>query len=246
MGIYKELVENLYGGQNPFDGVDTKYVDHGYPHTHIQTKLLDTLYEHRPPTYVVECGSMLGGSAIKIATSFKNTDIVCIDPFTGDVNMWAWENGHRQKNLWRFLRLEKGIPTIYKRFLANIHHEGLESRIMPINCTTTVGIKLIQRLFNHGRISSLPNYIYLDSAHEPNETLIEIIVCWNSLKSGSVLFGDDWDWEAVRGDVLKFCQLNNVSIDREFANHIASKLPESAVNPQGVLLYKDQWVLFKK
>ena len=47
----------------------------------------------------------------------------------------------------KFLRLENGIPTIYKRFLANCKYNGYENKILPINATTSVGIKLLQRLF---------------------------------------------------------------------------------------------------
>jgi hypothetical protein len=47
--------------------------------------------------------------------------------------------------LQRFLRLENGIPTIYKRFLANCKYSGFENVILPINTTTSVGIKLLQR-----------------------------------------------------------------------------------------------------
>jgi hypothetical protein len=33
--------------------------------------------------------------------------------------------------------------------------------------------------------------IYLDSAHEQGETLIELALYWNILQPGGVLFGDD-------------------------------------------------------
>ena len=140
---------------------------------------------------------MLGGSAIRMAQTLrnlnKNNEIICIDPFTGDVNMWDWEkNGGVGNGGWRFLRLENGIPTIYKRFLANCKYGGYENQILPINCTTSVGIKLLQRLYYHKRISSLPNYIYLDSAHEKDETFIELSLCWSILQNKSILFGDDW------------------------------------------------------
>ena len=53
---------------------------------------------------------MLGGSAIRMAETLKNnnksTEIICIDPFTGDVNMWDWEkNGGTGNGGWRFLHL---------------------------------------------------------------------------------------------------------------------------------------------
>ena len=122
--IIKQLLDTLYSNNSPYLSCEEKYIDNGYPHTNILYILLENLFNNIEPTYVVECGSMLGGSAIRMAETLKkmnkNTEIVCIDPFTGDVNMWDWEkNGPEGNGGWRFLRLENGIPTIYKRFLAN-------------------------------------------------------------------------------------------------------------------------------
>ena len=75
---------------------------------------------------------------------------------------------------WKSLKLENGIPTIYKRFLANCKYSGFEDKILPINATSSVGIKLLQRLITQNRITQLPNYIYLDFAHEKDETFIEL------------------------------------------------------------------------
>ncbi len=91
---------------------------------------------------------MLDGSAIRMAETLKknnkSTKIICIDPFTGDVNMLDWEkNGGTGNGGWRFLKLKNGILTIYKRFLANCKYNGFENKILPINTTTTVGIKLL-------------------------------------------------------------------------------------------------------
>ena len=210
--IINELLNNIYSNVSPYTSCDEKYIDNGYPHTNILYDLLLILFTNIEPTYIVECGSMLGGSAIKMAEVLRNnnksTEIICIDPFTGDVNMWDWEkNGGTGNGGWKFLRLENGIPTIYKRFLANCKYSGFENKILPINTTTSVGIKLLQRLYNQNRITSLPNYIYLDSAHEKDETFIELSLCWDCLIINGILFGDDWAWEAVREDVVKFSNI---------------------------------------
>lgn len=243
--IIQELLDNLYSNNSPYLSCDDKYIDYGYPHTNILYDLLQILFTNLEPTYIVECGSMLGGSAIRMAETLKNNDnpseIICIDPFTGDVNMWDWErNGG-----WKFLRLENGIPTIYKRFLANCRNSGFENKILPINATTSVGIKLLQRLVHQGRISSLPNYIYLDSAHEKDETFIELSLCWNCLINNSILFGDDWSWESVREDVLRFSDVIKPQTDYEILNKIHKLVSGSQIINDNILLYNDQWVLFK-
>lgn len=248
--IISELLQNLYSNESPYSSADLKYTDNGYPHTHINKELLNILFENIEPDYIVECGSMVGGSAIRMAELIKNlkknNEIICIDPFIGDVNMWAWEKGGRAAGAWRFLNLENGIPTIYKRFLANCKNAGFENKILPINCTTSVGIKLLKVLFMEKRITSLPNYIYLDSAHEPDETYIELNMCYNLLTNKGILFGDDWAWGAVRNDVTKFAQTTIDNTDYESLIKIHNNLKESQIVNNNIILYKGHWVLFKK
>jgi predicted O-methyltransferase YrrM len=248
--IIHQLLDTLYSNNSPYLNCEEKYVDNGYRHTNILCDLLEILFTNSEPNYIVECGSMLGGSAIKMAKTLKDnnktTEIVCIDPFTGDVNMWDWEkNGENGNGGWRYLKLENGIPTIYKRFLANCKYNGFENKILPINATTNVGIKLLQRLFKQNRITELPNYIYLDSAHEKDETFIELSLCWDCLVKNGILFGDDWSWKAVREDVIKFSNTTKDNTDYENLNKINNLLTDSEIINGNILLYKGQWVLFK-
>jgi len=244
--IIQQLLNNLYSNISPYLSCEEKYIDNGYPHTNILYDLLQILFTNIEPNYIVECGSMLGGSAIRMAEILRNNnksnEIICIDPFTGDVNMWDWE----RNDGWKFLRLEYGIPTIYKRFLANCKYSGFEDKILPINATTSVGIKLLQRLLIQNRISELPNYIYLDSAHEKDETFIELNLCWNCLVHNSILFGDDWNWEDVREDVIKFSNTIKDKTNYENLNIINTLLIDSQIINDNILFYKNQWILFKK
>ena len=144
------------------------------------------------------------------------------------------------------MRLENGIPTIYKRFLANCKYSGFENKILPINATTSVGIKLLQRLFSQNRISQLPNYIYLDSAHVKDETFIELSLCWDCLINKSILFGDDWKWKSVREDVIKFSNTIKDKTDYENLYKINKLVNGSQIINGNILLYNKQWVLFKK
>ena len=249
--IIQQLLDTLYSNNSPYLSCEQKYVDNGYPHTSILYDLLQILFTNIEPIYIVECGSMLGGSAIRMANVLqqnnKSTEIICIDPFTGDVNMWDWEKrGGMGNGGWKFLRLENGIPTIYKRFLANCKYSGFENTILPLNTTTSVGIKLLQRLFTQKRISELPNYIYLDSAHEKDETFIELSLCWNCLVNNSILFGDDWAWEAVREDVIKFSNTIKEQTDFICLYKIHNLLHNSQIINDNILLYNGQWILFKK
>jgi predicted O-methyltransferase YrrM len=244
--VRQELLDQLWFGEDPFQFADPQWVDHGYPSTNIQPDLIAAILSDLQPLFWLELGTMLGGSAIMAAQGIKElglgTSICCVDPFTGDVNMWSWEKELREKGEWRFLRLEAGRPTIYDRFLANVRESGHDDAILPILCTALVGIRLLRLLADQGRLSRLPDVIYLDSAHEPDETLLELQNAWSLLQPGGVLFGDDWIWPSVRGDVRKFSQ----TVPADTARMVAflRRFDESHLDGN-VFLYRGQWVLFK-
>ncbi len=120
--IVEQLCTELYGGDSPLAHANEQYVDAGYSHTNLRPELIESILDTVRPRFWLELGSMLGGSAIRTAAIIKArmapTEIVCIDPFTGDVNMWALEQKRKQAGEWEFLRLERGRPTIYERSLA--------------------------------------------------------------------------------------------------------------------------------
>lgn len=112
---YKKLVDGFYGGENPWDGYSsTMEADHSYPHTSVKPQFLTKLFEVAQPEFIAEFGSFKGGSAIIMASVLKELGmakkcaILCVDPFTGDVNMWT------DMNHWRdpFLMLDHGHPRV--------------------------------------------------------------------------------------------------------------------------------------
>ena len=111
-----------------------------------------------------------------------------------------------------FLNATEGQPRIFERFLANTMAAGFSDRVLPLRLTSLVGMRLLQRLHRvtHNlsgvarppRLPHVPQIIYLDSAHEAGETLMELGAAWELLEThGGVIFGDDWQWPAVRRDV---------------------------------------------
>jgi hypothetical protein len=244
--IVTELLAELYGGNSPFAHCDSSNRDDGYPHTNLVPEVIESILDLLRPGFWLEIGSMLGGSAIRTAQLIKRrglaTGVVCIDPFCGDVNMWAWEQPKRRAGEWLFLRLQNGRPTIFDRFIANVVAAGQEDIMLPVTATSIVGTKLLARLVAEGRITSLPNVIYLDSAHEPDETFLELRNCWNLLPPGGVLMGDDWSWNAVRDDVLRFAR--TVPLNEKLRDQLQRRHGKFSLQ-EGVLLDRGQWVLVK-
>jgi len=199
--IGQEIRRVLFGSQDLY--ADAGPSDNGYPHTHLSEALVERVIGERQPQYWVEVGSMLGGSALLVARVAERLgcelDIVCVDPFTGDVNMWAWEQDLVRQGKWRFLGLVNGAPTIRQRFLANVKDAGFEGVITPLPATGIVGMNVLERVSNYR-----PDVVYVDSAHEEDETFLELSTAWDFLVKGGLLMGDDLDWPAVRNDVYKF------------------------------------------
>jgi F5/8 type C domain/Methyltransferase domain len=244
--IVSELLTQLYGGASPFAYCDLNQRDDGYPHTNLIPEVIDSVLELLQPKFWLEIGTMLGGSAIRTAELIKrrglDTGLICIDPFCGDVNMWAWEQPKRRAGEWLFLGLRNGRPSIFERFIANAVAAGHSDIMLPITATSIVGTKLLARLRSEGRIGSLPSVIYLDSAHEPDETLLELRNCWELLPAGGVLMGDDWSWSAVRNDVLRFAK--SVPLNEQLARALEQRHGGFS-RYEGVLLDRGQWLLLK-
>eukprot|EP00928_Gymnodinium_smaydae_P000047 TRINITY_DN1001_c1_g4_i1.p1 TRINITY_DN1001_c1_g4~~TRINITY_DN1001_c1_g4_i1.p1 ORF type:complete len:371 (+),score=74.91 TRINITY_DN1001_c1_g4_i1:119-1231(+) len=179
-----------------------------YPHSSMWQeggKVMDKIFEILGPEklkFVVEVGSMHGGSAIRMATELdkhglKDVPLLCIDPWTGDLNMWL------NRVVWEHLGVRNGRPTTYDQFMVNVRHAITDRKmsphhIMPFPVTSIVGARWLQAT------GFTPQLIYLDSAHEIDETYYEVALYYNLLEPGGILMGDDYGWQAVRLDVDRF------------------------------------------
>merc|ERR1712232_136347 len=70
--------------------------------------------------------------------------------------------------------------------------------IIPFPVSSIIGARWLQAT------GFAPSLIYLDSAHEVDETYYELCLYWHILAPGGILMGDDYGWLAVRLDVDRF------------------------------------------
>ena len=229
--IAKELMHEIYMDDDPMSHPPGIKPDWSYGHTNFQTGVFNALLDMYVPKlrFYLEVGSFKAGSIVLAANELKrrgqhDVSLVCIDPFTGDVNMWAWNK--KDPNIhqtWKdsdpaggvwigvdghdYLKMRDALPTIYPTFRANVLDKGHDDMVLPIQASSIVGMRLIRRLKNEGRISELPQMIYLDSAHEEHETFLELQLAWDILQPGGILLGDDYVWSSVRNDVNKFAKM---------------------------------------
>jgi len=194
-------------GVATFVNPHNKTVNMKYPHSSIWyngDEIMERVVKELLPQkieFIVEVGSMNGGSAIRMALELdkrglRTVPILCIDPWTGDLNMWL--NGV----VWDHLGPIGGRGTSYDQFMVNVKgfiSDGMSDRhIIPFAVSSNIGARWLQAT------GFTPNLIYLDSAHEEDETYMELCLYWELLAKGGILMGDDYGWAGVKHDVDRF------------------------------------------
>jgi hypothetical protein len=222
------LLEKLFRSADPFatwKNHSGKRPDHSYPHTGLPPQVvkeaIQKLRDHdgkTPLELIVEVGSFKGGSASILASAVKemgvSATVLCVDTFLGDTNMRADHNGWLD-----WLALEGGHPTVYDQFMANIIDRGHQDVVLPLVASSTVGLRVLDRLGFKCGIS------YLDSAHEADETLLELKLLTKLTHHGGIIIGDDFSWPSVRGDVCEFIMDRRLSMAVHLGQYYAIEIP---------------------
>lgn len=171
----------------------------------------------RPPKFSVEVGSFHGHSAIMQAkmldkNGFTDTPLLCIDPWTGDLGMVLFRDDWEKKLTPG--EIQDGRSTSYFQFMLNVKQQ-IEQKavgpkhIVPLAVTSVVGARFLMA------VGLTPDTIYLDSAHEIDETYTELTLFFSVLAKGGVIMGDDFTWESVSHDVKRFCRKHNLKLINE-------------------------------
>merc|ERR1719316_1091378 len=212
--IYKELFRKPF---NPLDNIITNFSNpynltpsfSKFPHSNLTPRIfgeiVDTLAPS-PPRLVMEVGSLFGHSAILMGSildelGMTDVPIICVDPWTGDLNMW---NNRDDPAVDGWTKQADGRMLAFDQFMANIQFAtnrtlGLH-HIIPFHATSTIGARWLKAN------GLTPDIIFLDSAHEQDETLMEILMFYEVLAPGGILLGDDYGWAGVKHDVDLFVE----------------------------------------
>eukprot|EP00747_Dinoflagellata_sp_TGD_P213744 gnl/TRDRNA2_/TRDRNA2_86661_c0_seq1.p1 gnl/TRDRNA2_/TRDRNA2_86661_c0~~gnl/TRDRNA2_/TRDRNA2_86661_c0_seq1.p1 ORF type:complete len:375 (+),score=54.73 gnl/TRDRNA2_/TRDRNA2_86661_c0_seq1:101-1225(+) len=225
------LVEELFLGRDPLaetaglQDVDV-HLDEGM--THVNYRDIDMVLEMapQPVSFWLELGAFEGGSAVLTAerakakssashTAPSEVSIVAVDTFLGDARV-LWERPAAERS--RLLRAD-GTVALLDRFKANVLRAGHADSILPMPATSVVALRVVLSLAHRGVVPH-PQVIYLDSAHEEGEVLLELRLAWEALAPEGILFGDDWllpgpgdPTGGVRRDVLRFAEAHESELD---------------------------------
>lgn len=161
------------------------------------------------PQLIVEVGAFTGTSAAHAWAPLVGRDgrVLCVDTWLGDINMRMLPYFRRVMNV------THGQPTVGRLFLSRMLSLGLQEKVIPLALPSVLASRLIYLL------GYRVDLVFVDSAHERGETLIELTLYWQLLRPGGVLMGDDYTlFPAVRHDVDIFARCRNVTIDLSMPN----------------------------
>lgn len=191
---FSEVSSRLFRVKSPYEYYQRKVLTPPmkYP-AHISDKTLDSLNLSNGAVGV-EVGSFIGSSAKLFGNSLKNINglLICVDTWCGDINMWLLDVFADTMDK------TDGDPKIFDHFMANIIDNGLTETVIPFRTSSIVAVRTLKTL------NYLIDFVYLDSAHECGETYLELSLYYDLIRPGGILFGDDYDFPAVKYDLDLF------------------------------------------
>ena len=219
----QKLSADLYGGGDAYEGVlpysagELAHIERLYPSqaqrsaSLLQSKVLRAL-RGQPPQLVVEVGAFIGSGAKHVWANLArrrfgdgtdgNRLVLCMDTWQGALMMRVPPGSHPD-----IIHTKNGFPDIGTTFLRRMKSEGLDDTVYPLPFYSIGGARLLYLL------GYKVDVVYVDSAHELGETLIELSMFWRLLRPGGVIIGDDEYFEAVAHDRKVFAECYNVTYE---------------------------------
>ena len=213
----EEALQMLHHGRDPFarravKPSDVSWITYTSSATRGAAAIEEQLSAVRPLRFAIEVGSFVGSSAVKTWGPLMRRRgglLLTIDTWQGSASMRL---GRTQR---KYMPLEdEGSPKTYRLFLDRIQAHGLNETVVPLPMASLTAARAVELL------SWRVDLIYVDSAHEAGETLLELAKYWRLLRPGGVMLGDDLSWPAVRDDVLTFANCLGTAPDLLSANNI--------------------------
>jgi len=145
---------------------------------------------------------------------------VCVDPWTGDLGMLLFRDDWQKKLTPG--EISEGRSTSYFQFMNNMKSQIDEGKIgpkhiIPLAVTSTVAARYFLSL------GLTPDVVYLDSAHEKDETFTEISLFYSLIAPGGILYGDDFSWDSVATDVKRFAEKLHLELHLQGATWMLQK-----------------------
>lgn len=254
--VARTLVDTLFLGSDPMVvGLRDTRQTLDEQMTHVSGKDIDMVLSvaPQPVSFWLELGAYEGGSAILTARRAEQhlagaTAVVAVDTFLGDARTLWLRTPEERRELLR----PDGTVSLYDTFRANVRAASLESAILPFPATSVVALRVVRELSQQGEVPA-PQVIYLDSAHEEGEVLLELRLAWEAVAEGGIVFGDDWvlpgpgdSGGPTQRDVLRFAEARASELDDTLGERVKDLRTLGRVRPGLFVSYNSfQWFMRK-
>lgn len=158
------------------------------------------------PKFMIEVGSWKGASAVKFAKWMKEANpstncfqLICVDTWLGTTR--AWYNPDMENPAdGNDLHLRNGYPSVYYQFLTNMMTQQVDNVVVPLPLPSVMGAIFLQQK------GVEVDLVYIDGCHDEECVYQDIEQWWKVVRTGGVLFGDDYNRPGVKNAVARYCQ----------------------------------------
>lgn len=172
-------------GADPYEGFDATQYSLQLSGWHSSHPYFESILRQAKPRLILEVGTWLGASAIHMARIARQLDplaqVLCIDTWLGSHEVLWFHPEYREQ-----LRLRHGYPQQYYQFLANVVLSGMQDAIYGLPMTSYAATRII------AKCSMRFDVIYIDAHHDEDEVLGDVRRCYEILRPGGFIFGDDY------------------------------------------------------
>lgn len=219
-----EQLNGVFHRGSPFENFDPGDLQFDPQGWFEDQPIFDELIDGLKPQVVIEVGSWKGTSALHMAKRLKthldDFAIICIDTWLGAAEAWLYNDIHAKMNC------INGYPNLYRQFLCNVAHEGLEDHIVPLPLPSAQAAILLQRM------NLKVPLVYVDAGHDYQSVSEDIRNYWPFVLEGGVIFGDDYgteSWPGVTQAVAEFQERHADEISGQ--KYLGSKWAVSKKSP---------------
>ena len=184
MAGVKDFVLSLMGS-NPYEGFDTTGRQLDVTGWQFRHPWFESIIAQVKPRAILEVGTWKGASAMLMANFARRAnpqaEVLCVDTWLGSHRV-LWSNPEYRRQL----LLKNGYPQQYYQFLANVVLSGLQDVVFPLPMTSYAATDILSASDLRFEV------IYIDAHHDEDEVYGDMRRCWNLLRPGGTMFGDDY------------------------------------------------------
>jgi len=183
MNTRQQILDQLFFGRDPLKDFPKERFPTDLQGWHSRHPYLARAIQEGRPKVVVEVGVWKGASVVTLAKEIQrlNLDAVVIA-----IDTWLGSAEHYKEKFIADMDFQFGQPQLYRKFLANICHEGLTDFVVPLPLDSINAYELLKMR------GVRPDVLHIDAGHDYASVMADLKAWWPVLTPGGALIGDDY------------------------------------------------------